>query len=134
MIPKVGDTASMSRTITQEDIEKFAELTGDSNPVHLDGEFAKKTRFGRRIAHGMWGASLISAVLGTTLPGPGTVYLSQSIKFQAPIYAGDTVTATVTVTKVRDDKPILTLDTTCTNQDGKVILTGEAAALLEQVG
>ncbi len=134
MIPKVGDTASISRTITQEGIEKFAELTGDGNPVHLDEEFAKKTRFGRRIAHGMWGASLISAVLGTRLPGPGTVYLSQSMKFQAPVYAGDTITATVTVTKVREDKAILTLDTTCTNQDGKVILTGEAAALLEQVG
>ncbi|MEW6350237.1 MAG: MaoC family dehydratase [Thermodesulfobacteriota bacterium] len=134
MTPKVGDTASTSRTITQEDIERFAELTGDHNPVHLDEEFAKKTRFGRRIAHGMWGASLISALLGTRLPGPGTVYLSQSIKFQAPVYAGDTITATVTVTKIREDKPILTLDTTCTNQDGKMILTGEAAALFEEVG
>jgi 3-hydroxybutyryl-CoA dehydratase len=133
MLPKVGDTASLSKTISLKDIEEFAELTGDKNPVHLDDEFAKRTRFGKRIAHGMWGASLISAVLGTRLPGPGTVYLGQTIRFQAPVYVGDTVTATVTVTKVREDRPILTLDTTCTNQDGAVVVSGEAVALWEQL-
>lgn len=131
---KEGDSASLSKTITIEDIVKFAELTGDVNPVHLDEEFAKKTRFGGRIAHGMFGVSLVSAVLGTKLPGPGTIYLSQTIKFQAPVYPGDTVTATVKVVKVREDKPIITLETVCTNQKGDVVMSGEAAALLEAVG
>ncbi len=130
MILKVGDTASASKTISQQDIEQFAELTGDKNPVHLDPEFAERTRFGKRVAHGMWGACLISAVLGTKLPGPGTVYLSQTLKFHAPVYAGDTVTATVKVIKVRDDKPIITLETTCTNQDNAVVVSGEAVGLM----
>lgn len=131
---KEGDAASLSRTISVEDIENFAELTGDVNPVHLDEAFAKKTRFGARIAHGMWGASLVSAVLGTKLPGPGTVYLSQTIKFQAPVYPGDTITATVKVIKAREDKPIVTLETVCTNQKGDLILSGEAVVLIEKVG
>lgn len=108
MIPREGDTASITRTITQGDIQAFAELVGDFNPVHVDEQFAKKTRFGGRIAHGMWGAALVSAVLGTKLPGPGTVYLSQSLKFEAPVYAGDAIKAAVTAVKVRQDKPIVT--------------------------
>lgn len=131
---KEGDLASLSKTITTEVIDKFAELTGDVNPVHLNEEFAKRTRFGTRIAHGMWGASLVSAVLGTKLPGPGTIYLSQTVKFQAPVHPGDTVTATVKVLKVREDKPIVTLETVCTNQDGDVILSGEAVVLVEKIG
>ena len=131
MMPKLGDTASVSKTISQQDIEQFAELTGDRNPMHLDPKFAEQTRFGKTIAHGMWGASLISAVLGTKLPGPGAVYLSQTLKFQAPVYPGDTVTATAKVTKVRKDKPIVYLETICTNQDQAVIISGEAVALVE---
>jgi acyl dehydratase len=130
---KVGDTASLSKTITTEDIELFATLSGDANPVHLNRSFAEKTRFKGRIAHGMWAASLVSAVLGTRLPGPGTIYLSQSIKFQAPVYPNDTITATVTVTKARDDKPIVTLETVCHNQKGDTVLTGEAVVLVETV-
>ncbi len=126
---KIGDTASLSRTITDEDIRAFAELTGDHNPVHLDDSFAKGTRFGRRIAHGMLSASLISALLANELPGDGTVYLSQTLKFVAPVYPGDTVTARVTVTNVRADKPILTLETVCLNQNGETLIKGEAVVL-----
>ena len=134
MIAKEGDRASITKTISQSDIQAFGELVGDLNPVHVDEAFAKKTRFGGRIAHGMWGAALISAVLGTKLPGPGTVYLNQTLKFEAPVYAGDSVTATVTVLKVRPDKPIVTFETICSNQNNKVIVRGEAVVLIEEVG
>jgi acyl dehydratase len=128
---KVGDTASISRTITDEDIRTFAELSGDRNPVHLDEEFAAQTRFGRRIAHGMFGASLISAVLGTKLPGEGSIYLNQTLQFLGPVYIGDTITARVTVSKVREDKSIVTLETLCENQRGETIMRGEAVVLVE---
>lgn len=130
MALQVGDTASLSKTISDEDIRAFAGLTGDHNPVHLDDEYAAGTRFGRRIAHGMLGASLISAALANELPGRGTVYLSQSLQFTAPVFPGDTITARVTVTKVREDKPIVTLDTVCVNQHGEMVLKGEAVVLL----
>jgi acyl dehydratase len=133
MIPKLGETASLSKTITQDDIGHFAELVGDLNPVHVNPDFAKKTRFGRPIAHGMWGLSLVSAVLGTKLPGPGTIYLSQTVRFIAPVYPGDTLTAKVRVLEVRQDKPIVKLETTCENQEGTLILTGEALVLVEDV-
>lgn len=134
MLPKVGDTASLSKRISPADIQEFAVLVGDVNPVHLDEAVAGKTRFGRCIAHGMWGAALISAVLGTKLPGPGTIYLGQTLNFQAPIYPGDTVTARATVIKVRQEKRILTLETVCENQDGKVLVSGEAVVLVEHIG
>lgn len=133
MLPAPGETACLTRTITQRDVEEFAELVGDHNPVHMDDTFAKKTRFGGRIAHGMWVVSLISAVLGTRLPGPGTVFLSQSIQFLAPVYPGDTVTAQVIVLQVREDKPIVTLRTVGRNQDGEAVLEGEAVVFVEQV-
>ena len=133
MIPKEGETAELIKILTQSDIENFAELVGDRNPVHVDPEFAKKTRFGRPIAHGMWGLSLISAVLGTKLPGPGTIYLSQTVKFKAPVFPGDTLTAKVKVLEVRQDKPIVKLETTCENQKGELILTGESLVLVEDV-
>jgi acyl dehydratase len=126
---KVGDTASLTKTITDADIRAFADLSGDRNPIHLDDEYAATTRFGRRIAHGMLAASLISTVLGTELPGTGTVYLSQNSRFVAPVYPGDIVTARVTVTNIRDDKPIVTLETICENQDGEVLIKGEAVVL-----
>jgi len=128
---KVGDTASITRTITNEDICAFAELTGDHNPVHLDEAFANKTRFGRRIAHGMLGASLISAVLGTELPGQGSIYLSQTLQFLGPVYIDDTITARVKVAKVREDKSIVTLETLCENQRGETLIRGEAVVLVE---
>ncbi len=132
-MPKEGETATLVKTITQSDIEEFAALVGDRNPVHVDPDFAKKTRFGRPIAHGMWGLSLISAILGTKLPGPGTIYLSQTVKFKAPVFPGDTLTAKVKVLEVRQDKPIVRLETTCENQEGALILSGEALVLLEDV-
>jgi acyl dehydratase len=128
---KVGDTASISRRITDVDIRFFAELTGDNNPVHLDEGFAVKTRFGRRVAHGMFGASLISAVLGTELPGPGSIYLSQTLQFLGPVYIDDIVTARVTVQKIREDKSIVTLETVCENQRGETLIRGEAVVLVE---
>ena len=123
---KPGDKASRTQTINDEMIRSFADLTGDSNPVHLDDAYAAGTRFGRRIAHGMIAAGLISATLANDLPGPGTVYLSQTLQFKAPVYPGDTITTTVEVKAVRPDKPIVTLTTSCTNQDNKVVLEGEA--------
>lgn len=127
---KVGDAAEVSKTIAEEDVRAFAELTGDRNPVHLDEEYAASTRFGRRIAHGMLGASLISAVLASELPGRGTVYLSQTLRFTAPVFLGDTVTARVVVRAVREDKPVVTLETFCTNQRGERVVEGEAVVLV----
>ena len=129
---KVGDAAEIKKTIADEDVRAFAELTGDRNPVHLDEEYAAQTRFGRRIAHGMLGASLISAVLANELPGRGTVYLSQTVKFTAPVFLGDTITARVVVKHVREDKPVVTLDTFCTNQRGERVVEGEAVVLMSR--
>jgi 3-hydroxybutyryl-CoA dehydratase len=127
-----GDKASRTQTISDEMIRAFADLTGDTNPVHLDNAYASTTRFGRRIAHGMIGAGLISATLANDLPGPGTVYLSQTLQFKAPVYPGDTITATVEVKSTRPDKPIVTLSTICTNQENKVVLEGEAVVLVSK--
>lgn len=127
-----GDTASRTTTITDEMIRAFAELTGDANPVHLDDAYAAGTRFGRRIAHGMIAAGLISAALANDLPGPGTVYLSQTLQFKAPVFPGDTITTTIEVKTVRPDKPIVTVGTVCTNQDQKVVLEGEAVVLVSR--
>jgi 3-hydroxybutyryl-CoA dehydratase len=132
MMPSLrpGDKASRTQTISDEMIQSFADLTGDTNPVHLDDAYAARTRFGRRIAHGMIAAGLISATLANDLPGPGTVYLSQTLQFKTPIYPGDTVTAMVEVKSVRSDKPIVTLGTTCKNQNEVVVLEGEAVVLV----
>ena len=130
MALNVGDSAEVSKTITEEDVRAFAELTGDRNPVHLDEEYASTTRFGRRIAHGMLGASLISTVLASELPGRGSVYLSQTLRFTAPVFFGDTVTARVAVKHVREDKPVVTLETVCTNQRGERVVEGEAVVLV----
>ncbi len=130
---KVGDSATVSKTITDEDIHRFADLVGDHNSAHLDEEYSRQTRFGRRVAHGMLGASLISTALGTKLPGNGTIYLSQTFKFTAPVYPGDTVTARVTITSIREDKPIVTLETICTNQQGEPVVKGEAVVLVENM-
>ena len=126
---KVGDSAEITKKITEADIQAFAEVTGDHNPIHLDDEFAKSTRFGRRIAHGMLTASLISSVLANKLPGEGSVYLGQSLQFVAPVFPGDEVTARVTVKQIRDDKPILKLETICVNQHDETVIRGEATVL-----
>lgn len=127
---KPGDVAFRTMNISDDTIRAFAEVTGDTNPLHLDDEYAAGTRFGRRIAHGMIAAGLISATIANDLPGPGTVYLNQTLKFKLPVFPGDTVTATVEVLSVRDDKPIVTLSTVCTNQDDKIVLEGEAVVLV----
>jgi len=130
-MPAVGASATLDKVITERDIDLFGEVSLDKNPVHFDEAYAKRTRFGGRIAHGMISAGLISAVIGNQLPGPGSIYLSQTLKFRAPVRIGDTVTARVTVTAAREDKPICTLETVCTNQTGEVLLTGEAVILIE---
>jgi 3-hydroxybutyryl-CoA dehydratase len=126
----VGDSAEITKTIEQADIQAFADVTGDHNPVHVDEAFAQQTRFGRRIAHGMLTASLISSVLANKLPGEGSVYLGQTLQFVAPVFPGDEVTARVTVKAVREDKPIVKLETICVNQHGETVIRGEATVLL----
>jgi len=125
----VGDSAEITRTIEQSDINAFADATGDHNPVHVDEAFAQTTRFGRTIAHGMLGASLISAVLANKLPGAGSIYLGQTLQFVAPVFPGDQITARVTVKEVRENKPIIKLETICLNQRGEVVIRGEATVL-----
>ena len=126
---EVGRKASFSKTCTDEDIKLFAKVSGDVNPVHLDAEYAKETMFEKRIAHGMYTAALVSTVLGVKLPGPGTIYLGQEIKFKAPVFIGDTITAELEVETVRKDKAIVTLLFVCKNQDDKVVATGKATAI-----
>jgi 3-hydroxybutyryl-CoA dehydratase len=126
---RVGDSAEFTRTIRDEDIARYAEITGDTNPVHLDEEYARHTRFGRRIAHGMLTAGFISTVLGTEMPGPGTIYLGQSLRFLAPVYPSDTITATATIERYDVEKGRMTISTVCRNGNGEEVLTGEADVL-----
>lgn len=128
----IGETASLSKTISEADIVLFAGVTGDFNPLHLDAEYAKTTRFGERIAHGLLTAGLISAVLGTRLPGPGAIYLGQTLNFREPVKIGDTITATAKVSSFDPEKRIVKLETNCYNQDGVLVLGGEAVLLLEK--
>ncbi len=132
---RVGDGASLVRNVTDRDIQLFAAVSGDVNPAHVDALYAKSTRFHGIIAHGMLGASLISTVLGTRFPGPGTIYLGQSLKFLKPVHVGDTLTVTVTVRSLDELRHRLVLATTCTNQDGDIVIDGEAevVAPLEKV-
>lgn len=125
---EVGMSASRTRTITGHEVALFAEATGDENPLHLDEAYAAGTQFGRPIAHGMLVASLISAVLANDLPGPGALYASQTLRFPAPVYVGETVTAVVEVIKVRSRT--VTLGTTCTKADGTLVIEGEAVVFL----
>src|SRR6476620_184655 len=127
---KLGDAFSTQRHVTDELIRKFADVSGDYNPIHLDEDFAKTTRFGKRIAHGMLSGAFISAVLGYEFKERKIVYLSQSMKFTAPVYIDDTVTATATVTNIREDKGIVTLETVCTNQNGEPVVKGEAVVMV----
>ncbi len=124
-----GDTASIVRLVGHDDIDLFAAVSGDQNPAHLDAAFAKTGLFGHVVAHGMWTAALISAVLGTRLPGPGTIYLGQELQFLKPVAPGDTITATVTVKEKQPRKRIVLLDTVCTNRGGDVVLKGMATVI-----
>ena len=125
-LPPVGARATRTHTITRTMITHFAEVSGDLNPIHLDPVEAARSPFGERIAHGSLVASFISAVLGNDLPGPGSIYMGQTLKFLAPVRIGDVIMTSVEVIAVREDKRILTLRTECTNQEGAVVLTGEA--------
>lgn len=122
----IGNSVSVSKVFTAEDVENFAELSNDKNPVHLDEEFARSSIFGQRVVHGMLVASLFSGLLGEQLPGKGTIYLGQTLSFTAPVPIGEEVTASVEIINVREDKPIVTLRTTCVNSSGQVVIEGEA--------
>jgi 3-hydroxybutyryl-CoA dehydratase len=130
---KVGDSASVTKTISDADIRTFGDLTGDHNPLHFDNEHARRTRFGQPISHGMLTGSLFSPIIAHQLPGEGAIYLSQSLRFVAPVFAGDTITAELTVTRVRDDKQIITLEGVAKNQRGEVVITGESVVLAEEL-
>ncbi|HZV08587.1 MAG TPA: MaoC/PaaZ C-terminal domain-containing protein, partial [Novosphingobium sp.] len=127
----VGDSASLTRTLTHQDIELFALVSGDVNPAHMDPAYAATDMFRKVIAHGLWGAGLISAVLGTHLPGPGTIYLGQTLKFLRPVGLGDTITASVRVADKRE-KGRLTLACSCANQQGETVIEGEADVIAPQ--
>jgi 3-hydroxybutyryl-CoA dehydratase len=129
----VGQTALISETITDSHISRFADLSGDRNPLHLDEKWASRTRFGGRIAHGALTGALVSRVLGMELPGTGSVYLSQSLKFLAPVRPGDTVTARAEIIDLDAGRRRVKLRTTCSNQRGEVLADGEAVMLIDEV-
>ena len=126
---KIGDNASFTKTITDTDIYLYAGISGDFNPAHINQVEAEKGMFGKRIAHGMLSAGLISAVLGTMLPGPGTIYMGQELRFTKPVFVGDTITATITVAELIPEKNRAKLETVCTNQDGEVVIKGMATVM-----
>ena len=125
----IGDQASTERTLTEKDLVLFAAVSGDVNPVHLDADYAAKTPFKQRIAHGIWSASLISATLATVMPGPGTIYLGQSLKFLRPVTLGDRLKIVVEVASKNDRKKGVEFKCTVTNQDGKPVVSGTADVL-----
>ena len=122
----IGDTAEFSKTVSESDIYQFAGITGDFNPAHMNEAYAQKTFFKTRIAHGMLSAGFISAVIGTKLPGTGSIYIQQTLSFLAPVRIGDTITAKATVTEVNTEKNRVVLHTTCSNQNGDIVVDGEA--------
>ncbi len=124
----IGQSAEMSRVVGAADIEAFAEVSGDNNPVHLDDAYARTTTFGERIAHGMLSAAYISAILGAKLPGPGVIYLSQSLRFRRPVRIGDLVVAKATITALDENRARVTLNTTC-EVNGKTVIEGEALVI-----
>lgn len=129
----VGQSASFTKTVTEADIVRFAEVSGDNNPVHLDEAFAQTTMFKGRIAHGMLSAGFISTVIGTKLPGSGTIYMSQTLRFKAPVRIGDTVTATCTITEIIPEKRRAVLSTICKVGD-TVVIEGEALVMVPARG
>ena len=125
-ILKVGDRVSLSKAFTEEEVFRFAEISTDRNPLHLDKDFGRDSVFGERIVHGMLVASLFSGLIGMELPGEGSIYLGQSLTFKAPVAIGEEVTASVEIIRIRDDKPIVTLRTVCINSGGTIVIEGEA--------
>jgi len=126
----IGEEATFTKIISDEDITTFAKISGDKNPVHVNDEYAKGTMFGGRIAHGILVTGLISAVLGTALPGPGAIYMNQKLRFLAPVRPGDEATARAKVTEWDSEKGRITLLTEVTNQDGVTVITGEARLVM----
>ncbi len=123
---QIGQKASVQKTFTAADVTAFAGISLDVNPIHMSDKYAEGTIFGKRIVHGILTSGLISAVLANKLPGPGTIYLGQELRFTSPVYLGDDITAEVEIVEIREDKKIIKLSTTCTNQDGKKVITGIA--------
>jgi acyl dehydratase len=121
----VGQRARRTQTVTAREVELYAQITGDRNPLHFDEEFAKRTRFGRLVAQGGIAAGMLNALVAMDMPGPGTVFLSQTLTYKAPTYLGDTLTAEIEVLSLKPDKPVAQLKATITNQDGTVLLEGE---------
>lgn len=126
---KVGDSASFTKTVSEHDVYTYAGVSGDFNPAHVNEVEAQKGMFGKRIAHGMLSAGFISTVLGTQLPGPGTIYMGQELRFTKPVFFGDTITATITVAELIPEKNRAILDTVCTNQNGDVVIKGKATVM-----
>lgn len=126
---RIGESAEVVREVTRDDIALFATVSGDVNPAHLDDAYAAGTRFKNVIMHGMWSGAVISSLLGVHLPGPGTIYLSQSLNFRRPVNVGDKITFRVTAKDKRDDKKVVTFDCVGVNQDGKTVVDGEAVVL-----
>lgn len=130
----VGQKESFSRTVSESDIVQYAGISGDFNPIHIDQEYARKTRFGQRIAHGLLTTSNISRMLGMHLPGPGSVYVSQNIEFVKPVFIGDTITTTAEIIEIIQEKGLIRLSTECHKQEGTLVLTGEAVMLMPRKG
>jgi acyl dehydratase len=126
----IGQSASITKTFSEKDVDRFAHLSEDRNPVHLDEEYAKSSIFAKRIVHGMLTASLFSGLLGEKLPGKGTIYLGQELKFTAPVPIGEKIIATVEIIKIREDKPIITLRTYCKDSKDNIVIDGEAVVLV----
>lgn len=126
---KLSDSASFTKTVSEHDVYTYAGVSGDFNPAHVNEVEAQKGMFGKRIAHGMLSAGFISTVLGTQLPGPGTIYMGQELRFTKPVFFGDTITATVTVAELIPEKNRAILDTVCTNQNGEVVIKGKATVM-----
>lgn len=128
---EVGMTARYAKTVTEADVVLFAGVSGDDNPVHINAEYAEQTVFGQRIVHGMFSAALISAVLGTRMPGPGAIYVDQQLTFKAPVHIGDTVVATATVLEINEARRRVVLETVCTVR-GKVVAAGVATNMVDR--
>lgn len=126
---EIGQKASLTRKVTEGDVLVFAGATGDLNPVHINEDYAGRTKFKQRIAHGMLSVSLIAAVLGCEIPGAGSIYVSQTIKFLAPVFIGDTITAELEVIEKYPEKNRIVLKTTCTNQNGQIVIDGQAVTM-----
>lgn len=126
---QVGDSASFTKTVSEHDVYTYAGVSGDFNPAHVNEVEAQKGMFGKRIAHGMLSVGFISTILGTQLPGPGTIYMGQELRFTKPVFFGDTITATVTVVELIPEKNRAILDTVCTNQNGEVVIKGKATVM-----